>query len=66
MDIDPTAWGWVKRGDKHVMFWSELPEASAACRELIKCGYKKSCQVRCKCNTQELQCTELCACNGQC
>ena len=27
-------------------------------QKLIKCGWKKSCKVRCKCHTQDLQCTD--------
>ena len=65
-ELDPRAWGWIKATDGYIPLWSELPEASAACRELVQCGCKKSCKKRCKCKTQELPCTELCACAGQC
>ena len=65
-ELDPRAWDWIKATDGYIPLWSELPEASAACRELVQCGCKKSCKKRCKCKTQELSCIELCACAGQC
>ena len=65
--VNPTSWGWTMTDDRqYVPFCSELPVVSKASRELIKCGYKKSCNGRCKCKQQELPCTELCACLGQC
>lgn len=64
--LDPVVWGWKKSGKGFVPLWSDLPDASEACRELIKCGCKKKCRGRCKCRKNELSCTELCACSGQC
>ena len=64
--VDPTLWGWKRSGTGYIPFWSELPEASVACRVLTKCGCKLSCKGRCKCSSQELPCTELCRCAGQC
>jgi len=33
--------------------------------ELVHCSCKKTCRS-CKCRRNELRCTQLCACNGQC
>ena len=64
--VSPVGWGWKKSETGHVLWWSELPEASDACKELIKCNCKKSCRGRCKCGKQGLVCTKLCAWAGQC
>ena len=64
--LDPVVWGWKMSGKGFVPLWSDLPDASEACRELIKCGCKKKCRGRCKCRKNELSYTELCACSGQC
>ena len=66
IEQDPSNWGWEKVDNKYLPFWSELVEASLACRELIKCSCKKSCRGQCKCFQQELKCTKLCSCSGQC
>jgi len=42
--------------------WTTLPQAAAACREVIKCGCKKKCTGRCNCAKASLPCTELCVC----
>ena len=63
---NPSEWGWKENEIGYKPLWSEYEDASMACRELIKCGCKKSCRSRCKCRTQELPCTELCGCAGQC
>ena len=65
-ELDPRVWGRIKAIDGYIPCWSELPEASAACRELVQCGCKKSCKNRCKFKTKELLCTKLCADAGQC
>ena len=65
-ELDPSNWGWEKVDNKYLPFWSELIEASLGCRELIKCNCKRACRGRCKCFQQELKCTELCSCSGQC
>ena len=41
------------------MKWTELPEASQICRELIRCSCKKGCRSRCKCVKAVLQCTNV-------
>ena len=39
----PSEWGWkLDNEGKWVPLWSYLPEASRGCRELIKCGWKKT------------------------
>ncbi len=61
-------WGWMKSGSDSSWspLWSTLPEASKACRELIKCGCRKGCQKGCKCKAVNLPCTQLCQCAGEC
>ena len=63
----PSEWGWVlaTNGGWEVK-WTALPEASQACRELLKCGCKKGCRKQCKCVMAVLQCTALCLCGGLC
>ena len=36
------------------------------CYELLSCKCKKTCKGTCKCHRANLQCTSLCACDGQC
>ena len=65
---DVEEWGWKLVDGKLVPHWSDLPEATLAIRDLIKCMCKsdKGCRGRCKCNQADLPCTELCKCKGQC
>eukprot|EP00795_Rhopilema_esculentum_P007374 gene7374-13115_t len=42
--------------------WTLIPEASQACHELVKCGFKGNCSPRCKCKRYGPECTELCQC----
>ena len=65
-ELDPLNWGWLKSEGHFKPFWTTLPEAPEGCRILIKCGCKKSCSGRCKCVQNNLPCTELCFCSGQC
>ena len=53
---------------KYTPHWTELPEASIAIRDLVRCrcNPEKGCKGRCKCLSAELPCTELCLCNGDC
>ena len=63
----PSLYGW-KRENEHSnwqIHWTDLADASLACRELIKCGCKKKCSGKCKCKKAELECTPLCACHGK-
>ena len=63
----PTSWGWIKTDDGlYEPNWTTLPEASKACCELVSCKYKKGCVKRCRCKKAALQCTALCACEGEC
>ena len=63
----PGDWGWKKNetGGWDVQ-WTLLPEATHACRELLRCGCKKGCRKQCKCRKAALRCTALCLCDGQC
>ena len=64
---DPESWGWIfHQNSGWRPFWTELPEASASCYELIHCGCKKGCNQTCKCRSSSLLCTELCNCKGGC
>ena len=65
-NMDPEKWGWILNEDGFSPRWMTIPEATEACRELIKCGCKKRCQGRCKCKKANLLCTELCSCSGDC
>ena len=63
----PSQWGWNKSTDgEWEVNWTTLPEATQACRELIRCGCKKGCRGRCKCQKAALECTALCSCGGLC
>ena len=51
--------------DEHGLpYWTDLPAASRAVRELKKCTCKTGCVKKCGC--KPLHCTELCACRGSC
>lgn len=62
----PQDWGWTKQEVGWATFWTDIPEATKVCRELLRCGCKKGCTGRCKCVKAELPCTALCACDGRC
>jgi len=41
----PSEWGWKRvEGSGWEVCWSTLPEATQACRELIRCSCKKGCR----------------------
>ena len=42
--MNPEKWGWILNEDGFSPRWMTIPEATKACRELIKCGCKKRCQ----------------------
>ena len=44
---DPCEWGWKLNGGTVYPLRTELPAASQACRELVKCACKKSCTAHC-------------------
>ena len=63
----PSEWGWKRKEPcSWEANWTSLPEATVACRELLRCGCKKGCKKNCKCSKAALQCTALCQCGGQC
>ena len=67
MTPSPSKWRWNnKTAGGWSAFWTILPEASEACRELLRCGCKQTCTKRCKCKNAPLQCTALCLCGGKC
>ena len=63
---NPVDWGWVDKQHNYVPFWTTLPEVSHVCSQLIKCGCKQTCTGRCKCKRNDLNCTDLCTCQGGC
>ena len=65
-EISPEGWGWKKLDSIWHPVWTSLPQASKACRELIKCGCKRCKSSTCKCMKSNLSCTELCKCGGDC
>jgi len=64
----PSEWGWNRKNKDSVwkITWTLLPEATQACRELVRCGCKTDCRGQCKCLKAALQCTALCHCGGLC
>ncbi len=63
----PSEWGWNKKpSGGWEIHWTTLPEATQACRELLRCGCKKGCRGHCKYRKAALQCTALCFCGGLC
>ena len=61
----PSLFGWEKETEESGWnpTWTDLPEASKVCRELIKCSCKKKCGGRCKCTKLQLKCSKLCSCS---
>ena len=63
----PSEWGWNKKpSGGWSVTWSSLPEASEACRELLRCDCKHGCKGRCKFQKASLPCTALSEWGGQC
>ena len=63
----PSAWGWQMTENSWSPVWMTIPDASKCCPELKKCGCKTGCITRrCRCVKDGLQCTALCACDGEC
>ena len=62
----PSDWGWVHTDNGWDVYWTTLPEATDACRQLLRSGCKKGCRRQCKCAKAALQCTALCHCGGEC
>lgn len=65
---DPEEWGWKIVDGSFIPHWSDLPDATVASRQLIKCSCnpEKGCKGRCKCLKSGFLCTELCKCKGEC
>ena len=63
----PSSWGYKfnEISENWEPFWSSLPDAAQASRELKKCGCKTACQRRCTCKSLRLKCTGLCQCDGE-
>ena len=63
----PTSWGWMKTEDSFFEpNLTTLPEASEVCYELVSCKCKKGCVRNCRYKKLALECTALCACEGEC
>ena len=63
----PLDWGWETADTGIKPIWTDIPEASKSCQELIRCRCKKGCLIaRCKCLRAKLPCTDLCKCGGGC
>jgi len=63
----PSCWGWQSVDSVWQPLWMTIPEAAEACSQLIRCGCKLGCSTRwCRCVRAELECTALCACDGEC
>ena len=62
---NPEDWGWRSKTSGFEPIWTTLPDVSQHCKELISCSCKKRC-INCKCVKHNLQCTQLCCCDGHC
>ena len=59
-------WKWEPNSLLWIMNWTSLPEASKACKELIKCACQTQCRnKKCSCVKANLPCSELCKCTCQ-
>jgi hypothetical protein len=64
---DPCDWGWHMVDSCWQPLWTTLPDAASCCPELKRCGCKTGCiNKRCKCVKDNIACTALCACDGEC
>ena len=65
---NPEDCGWKKQELPlgYEPLWTNLPEASVQCQELISCKCNNTCKSSCKCRKHNLPCTSLCVCDGQC
>ena len=62
IEPDPCLRGWNREHDHLIPQWITIPEVAAMCKELVKCGCKKSCSGVCSCRKHALTCTALCKC----
>jgi hypothetical protein len=60
----PADWGWTSP-ESWKPLWSDLPQASASCPELLKCRCRSRC-TECCCVMEQLKCTIFCTCKGEC
>ena len=65
-ELDPASFGWRAIEGKWKPHWSDLPEVSNMCHELIKCGCRQCKPSSCKCRQEDLPCSLLCKCGGNC
>ena len=59
---DPLQFGWRQLEKRLLPLWMSIPDVSAACQELIKCGCQKAFGKACTCKKHSLNCTALCKC----
>lgn len=66
-ELDPTDWGWLKQqnSNRYEPIWISIPTVADR-KELILCKCPKQCSGRCTCRKNQLPCTMLCACDGNC
>ena len=57
-------WGWT-HPDKWQPLWTNIPEASVSCQELLHCRCRTRC-TDCKCVQAHLKCTVYCTCKADC
>jgi hypothetical protein len=62
----PEDWGWERGENGWTPTWTTLPEASKVCKELVRCGCKKSCSGLSRWFKASLPCTSPCYCAGNC
>ena len=62
IEPDPCLHGWNREHDHLIPEWIIIPEVAAMCKELVKCGCKKSCPGVCSCRKHALTCTDLSKC----
>ena len=60
IELDPCLHGWNREHGHLIPKWITIPEI--VCKELVKCGCKKSCPGVCSCRKRALTCTALCKC----
>ena len=62
IEPDPCLHGWKREHDHLIPEWITIPEVAAMCKELVKCGCKKTCSRVCSCRKHALTCTAMCKC----
>ena len=60
-NLDPTKWGWVVQGGKHVPVMMDNGPAPAILLNVIHCNCSVGCRtLRCICKKHGLDCTAVC------